>query len=786
MQSPASEYVKKIVKAGAGAGKTHDLIEKIYRMVTPLQSPHIIVCTFTKKATQELKERLIKKTITHKDDDPQKFKTMLNFIKSSAQLHISTIHGVLTLLLQNFGGAIGLDSQFSIVEDTDCLKLRKQIFFGFIDEKHEAALALYSTWGWEKLALLLAKHREALAFNQNLKPLPAETIIENQSERQMILVKNIYDLLVQLEDHALKNQSSALFNFFTQLKSFNQYFEKIKFPNQEVETLIQLYNQIPQRLGALKGVADETKELKKQVHEEVKEFLDDPFLKPDALASFGKQIELFHKFSIEFNHKLESKKIELAELAISDLEIISLNLLHQFPLTAELFAQKWDYWFIDEFQDTSPIQLKLLKSLIGDKSYYLVGDPQQSIYFFRGARSQIFKNEWHHLLNDGHVTEEKVINRRSQARLLHFINDFMTSLNSKQFSEMIPFHPATELTDPVAEIHISKSPDITELELLINKINYLLDQNVVPSQIAVLCRENNDLIEILKQAYRVKAPMKIVGKGNFYDRLEVNDALTLHRFLNNPHDDQNLLCLLRGPFFHIDDNILLNFSKRKDSLWSDLTQTDFKHLITNLVTALQSAEEIGIFQAWLELLKQIHFIEYYQNQDPSGISEANLWKLIHLVKENALAKVPKSEACALPAQSEDAIQLMTVHASKGLEFDYVLLPFLDGATRKTYPENLVLDLDSTLFALPLNGVHPNWSYKIADQINLFLQEENERLLYVAVTRAKRQLCFFLNTDHLDTNSPWLKHINRFLKKEAGLFEVDNKYSFLIKVENFKA
>lgn len=786
MQSPTSEYVKKIVKAGAGAGKTHDLIEKIYRMVTPLQTPHIIVCTFTKKATQELKERLINKTIVHKNDDPQKFKTMLNFIKSSAQLHISTIHGVLTLFLQNFGSAIGLDSQFSIVEDTDCLKLRKQIFFSFIDEKHEAALELYRTWGWEKLALLLAKHREALAFNQNLKPLPSEIIIKNQTEHQVKLVKNISDLLVQLEEHALKNQSSALFNFFTQLKGFNQHFENTKFPNQEVEHLIELYNQIPQRLGALKGISDETKELKKQVHEEIKEFLNDPFLMPEAINIFNKQIELFHNFSIEYNQKLESKKVELAELAISDLEIVSLNLLHQYPLTAELFSQKWDYWFIDEFQDTSPIQLKLLKSLIGEKSYYLVGDPQQSIYFFRGARSQIFKNEWHHLLSDGHVTEEKVINRRSQARLLHFINDFMTSLNSKQFSEMIPFHPATDLTDPVAEIHISKSPDVNEIELLIKKINFLLDQNVAPSQIAILCRENNDLVEILKQAYKVNAPMKIMGKGNFYDRLEVNDALALHRFLNNPHDDQTLLCLLRGPFFQIDDNILLNFSKRKDSLWSDLIQSDFKHMISNLVTALQSAELVGVFQAWLDLLKQIHFLEYYQDLDPSGISEANFWKLVHLIKENTLAKVPKSEACALPAQSEDAIQLMTVHASKGLEFDYVLLPFLDGATRKTYPENLVLDLDSTFFALPLNGIHPNWSYKITDQINLFLQEENERLLYVAVTRAKKMLCFFLNADHLDTNSVWLKHINRFLREEAGLFEVDGKYSFLIKTENAMA
>jgi ATP-dependent helicase/nuclease subunit A len=779
MSSPASEYVKKIVKAGAGAGKTHDLIEKIYRMVTPEQVPNIIVCTFTKKATQELKERIIKKTIAHKNDDPQKFKAMLNFIKSSAHLHISTIHGVLTLLLQNYGSAIGLDSQFTIVEDADCLKLRKQIFFNFIEAKDEAALRLYRIWGWEKLAVMLEKHREAMAFNQNLLPLSSETIRLCISKRKLKLTEQTSELLCQLEVPAFKNQKSALFNFFTQLKNFNSRLEIAQFPGEDPETLRELYMQIPQRLGSLKGIEDETKELKKLVHEEVQDFLADPFLKTETLENFSKQMALFHQWSTTYNRQVDAKKVELAELAIKDLEIISLNLLRQFPQSAELFSQKWDYWFIDEFQDTNPIQLKLLKSLIGPKHYYLVGDPQQSIYFFRGARSQIFKNEWGHLLEAGHITEEKVINRRSQARLLHFINDFMTSLNNKQFSEMIPFHLATDLIVPVAEIHVAQIANQPETNLLVEKINKLIEQNIKPSQIAILCRENKDLLEILKQAPKVNAPMQIKGKGNFYERLEVKDALAMHKFINNPHNDQNLLCLLRSPFFQITDDILLKFAKRADSLWSDLVKSEYSNLITSLTESLLVADKNGIFQAWLALLKQTQFLQYYQNTDPSGIAEANLWKLIHLIKENKLPKVQLSEASALPAQSNDAIQLMTVHAAKGLEFDYVLLPYLDGTVRKTYPEDLVLDLDSHFYALPLEGTHPYWSYNITSQMNLFLQEENERLLYVAVTRAKKMLCFFLSAEYKKTNSPWLKHINRFLKQEGGLYEVDDKYSFLI-------
>jgi ATP-dependent exoDNAse (exonuclease V) beta subunit len=195
--------------------------------------------------------------------------------------------------------------------------------------------------------------------------------------------------------------------------------------------------------------------------------------------------------------------------------------------------------------------------------------------------------------------------------------------------------------------------------------------------------------------------------------------------------------------------------------------------------ALQSSEKIGIFQSWIELLKQINIFEYYQQKDSTGVSESNLWKLINIIKENKLPKVFKSEVNAIPAQSKDAIRLMTVHASKGLEFDYVFLPYLDGLIRKNHPEDLVVDLDSTMFTLPVEGVHPFWSHNVSNQMNLFLQEENERLLYVAVTRTKKMIYFFLNSEHQKSNSPWVKKINQFIGQKTGLYKVSDKYSFLI-------
>ena len=77
-------------------------------------------------------------------------------------------------------------------------------------------------------------------------------------------------------------------------------------------------------------------------------------------------------------------------LTISDLENYSLRLIQSFPDAAHEFSQTWDFFMIDEYQDTSPLQVEILNRIVGEKPCFIVGDPQQSIYLFRGARSEVF------------------------------------------------------------------------------------------------------------------------------------------------------------------------------------------------------------------------------------------------------------------------------------------------------------------------------------------------------------------------------------------------------------
>jgi len=127
MQSPPFELIDIVVRAGAGAGKTTELTQRVLKLAQDFHQkhqryPHFVVTTFTRKATQELKERLMKEAI--KREDPG----LVAFLKRPSQLHISTIHGILSLFLAKFGSIMGLSPKLIVVSDSrERFQIKKQI-----------------------------------------------------------------------------------------------------------------------------------------------------------------------------------------------------------------------------------------------------------------------------------------------------------------------------------------------------------------------------------------------------------------------------------------------------------------------------------------------------------------------------------------------------------------------------------------------------------------------------------------------------------------------------------
>ncbi|MCB0351842.1 MAG: UvrD-helicase domain-containing protein, partial [Bdellovibrionales bacterium] len=195
-------------------------------------------------------------------------------------------------------------------------------------------------------------------------------------------------------------------------------------------------------------------------------------------ANFFNKFELLAKKFV--NKYLEYKK-KLSKLEMQDLELISHLILNQESSLGEAFAQEWDYWLIDEYQDTSPLQEALLKKLIGKSPSYIVGDPQQSIYLFRGARSEVFARKEQELINK---RERLSKNYRSYSELLSFINDLFSHFE-QSFMKMDFSHRYGE---PQEERVVAKFYNGNDKKFVAKEVLGLMQQGISPEKICVLSR----------------------------------------------------------------------------------------------------------------------------------------------------------------------------------------------------------------------------------------------------------------------------------------------------------
>ena len=140
-----------------------------------------------------------------------------------------------------------------------------------------------------------------------------------------------------------------------------------------------------------------------------------------------------HEAGREFFSEFMEKKKNTSALDIGDLLLFSLSLLRENPKTAQSFSKEWDYWLVDEYQDTSWVQEQIIDKITGFKNVFCVGDPAQSIYLFRGADPYVFKRR-ENALKDQVLKLD--VNRRSSASLVHFYNDFFSE--NKNFMKFKP------------------------------------------------------------------------------------------------------------------------------------------------------------------------------------------------------------------------------------------------------------------------------------------------------------------------------------------------------------
>jgi len=505
-----------------------------------------------------------------------------------------------------------------------------------------------------------------------------------------------------------------------------------------------------------------------------------------------------------------SAKLTRRALDFDDLEAMALKLLQEHPDVRGYWQGRVQALLVDEFQDTNGRQRDLLQALNGDaEKLFIVGDGKQSIYRFRGADVSVFREERRAMAGRG-LALELATSYRAHAALVASLNTLLRPVLGDQEDPGRPYvepfaalqhyrtAPAAGLEPPYTELHLavgSKSDGALDRAARILAARFAdlvaggdvavedrdeetgqpVDRPLNYGDIAILCRASSsfaayeDALELAGVPY-----LTISGRG-FYDRPEVRDLLNALQALADPADDLALAGLLRSPVCGLSDMALYRLreaqrSRHAASLWAALLQDDLIYLEGEAATAMESRELIARLHALVgrvpvaAVLKAFLDATSYQAallRAGQARAAGNVAKL--LADAHASEIVGVSDFAAYMAELRDvasregearalasgAVQIMSVHQAKGLEFPVVVI----GDAAHGDPRSRGVLIDAVFGVVPpleaeiATGTGDTQVRKVTSAAYRWAlarerdqqAAESARLLYVAATRAREML-----------------------------------------------
>jgi ATP-dependent helicase/nuclease subunit A len=429
-------------------------------------------------------------------------------------------------------------------------------------------------------------------------------------------------------------------------------------------------------------------------------------------------------------------KLEDGVVTFADVELLATELLARERDAG--IKPRFSRVFVDEFQDVNALQQRLVELVSGD-SYYAVGDAAQSIYGFRGSEVELIRNRERELAGGPGIVELRT-NYRSVAGVLEVNNRVHGERGVKGFKQLEVGSDAASPWLPVELIAVDvghedtkslKAKDLEDAAIAI-RIKRLIDDGEVsgPGAIAVLARARTALPGIADALRRIGVSAVIEGGGGLWDRPEIDDIVALLAITGNPNDEERLLKVLRSPMagLSVDALVLLARAARRrkggGSIW--LIARDPQ----GIDLAPEDAEALASFVEWFTVQREFAsrrpigdaieacLVETGYDLHLLGLVEgerrfANVralqmfaaqWEAEHGRDLRAFADEAAQMAAAEHADDDQeavveqdgdstgSVRLLTMHGSKGLEFDTVVLPRL-GSNHRGDSERLRVSSD---------------------------------------------------------------------------------------------
>ncbi|MDU9710548.1 RecB-like helicase [Helicobacter pylori] len=714
------------LKASAGSGKTFALSVRFLALLFKGANPsEILTLTFTKKATAEMKERILdylkilqKENLENEKEKSQnilkeleeKYHLDPSLVRNSAQkiyqrflnaeIRISTIDAFFQSILRKFCWFVGLSANFEVNEDTKAHQ--QQLNEGFLSALNNEQL--------EELSVFIT---QCLSYDNYT----SDSILE----RLRFLKNKLY-----LFDPNKKEPAFDEKGFLEKLRSLNEQIQSIETASDKAKTAIKcdsFRGFLNSSLTWLKKKSEyqSFKKLKSEIptlESECEEIEND--LKRYYEA---KETAIFKKFPkfIQLYDNATSKIQALDFDAIKDKVHALLNGYEEMP--AEFFYFRLDskiaHILIDEFQDTSLNDYKILAPFIDEikagigqakwhRSVFFVGDVKQSIYAFRGSFSSLFES-----VSKDFYHDNLQFNHRSAPLIINYVNTiFKKAYQNSPTAYLEQKYPKTSPNKHVTDGYVKVSLVADERELLLEQIlqeaQNLLEHHIDPKNITILCATNKDALEIknyLQENLSAIRPSteSSANLSQFVESKIIKNALR-YALAEEPYKPfyKHSVLKLAG-YLHDDAIALVGFNPKKESVagfvWKVMEQFELYG------EPAQICLELAV-----------------------GCEDANEF-------------LEKLEAKKIASSNAKGAQIMTIHKSKGMQFPYVIVCERLGKPNSSHSNQLLEEYDGTelthLYYRMKNREVVDKDYARAlDKEEAAKDHEEINVYYVAFTRAE--------------------------------------------------
>jgi ATP-dependent helicase/nuclease subunit A len=739
------------VSAGAGTGKTKVLVERFARSVCDegLDVESVLVITYTEKAAGELRGRIRARLVEAGRHD---------LARALDGAWISTIHGFCHRLLRSHPFAAGVDPRFRVLDESQGRVLRTEAFDGALDGfcagDDPDRLRLLAVYGASNLRRMLIG------------------VYETLRAAGRVLVLELGDrpsLEARLAEWA---EASRCLVTDAGSSDTNRETARQAIVIAETETA-------PHRLFELGGL--KLRGERAATYEESRRAVEQAAL--DELAARDRDLlqELLNGFAAAYQ---EAKDQESA-LDFEDLQLRARDLLRDDEAIRAREQLRFRSIMVDEFQDTNRLQCELIDFLAGgpgEKEVFFVGDEFQSIYGFRHADVQVFRERRDQSPNLRPLT----LNYRSRPEVLAVVNHLFRGDFGDEFQ---PLAASGEFPDPVfgapVELLVTDKSSYAdddrihwrraEAKAIARRIRELLDTGAATAGEIVLLFAAGTDAEWYEQELRALGirTYRATGKG-YFGQQQVVDLLAYLRLLHNRYDDEALVSVLASPFVGVSNDalVLLRRAAPRRPLFAGLDRgipETIPQRDAQLLRAFrQRYDRLAALSSRLSLERLCERIVTEHDYDLAVLAQwdgrrryANVRKLARLARSYEELRGPDVEgfvrfvrdqeavgARELEAVAEeegaDAVRLLTIHGAKGLEFKVVVVADA-GRDKAPPPTDEILALSDGRFGFrvadPITSERRGaFAYEAVREARKAEERaERLRLYYVAMTRAKDRL-----------------------------------------------